>query len=284
MSRMGWFRNGFKCFKAGGNTCYSITGENRFHAVPSGAPNLIVHPYDTGPALVALGAKFRLMGPSGERTLDATEFFTLPKASPAKYNALAEGELLAGVEFPEAKLGTRSAKLLTGERVTPELASRVAEAAVDRANPLAKNKTQGVADSAISPAAPKRMGRRSPGCHGCRVRQTRLQTVLRNSLTQIRRRGVVERSDDTAELRGEITSVTGQAVPAACADPVGKSALDESNAAGRDCRTSGRRCVVYDTAPGFMEGESIAVMVAEKSKPGGFRLPCTLRVAVCAPV
>lgn len=183
-----YFRNGFQCFKAGGDTCFSITGENQFHAIFGGGPSFIVHPSDTAPALVALDATFHIAGPSGARTLPAADFFTLPKANAARENALGEDELLAGVEFPEARPGTRSTyykvmdreawthavvsaaialdmdgqvcrsarivlggvapipwrvfeaeRLLTGQRVTPELAAQVAQAAVAGANPLAKN-------------------------------------------------------------------------------------------------------------------------------------------------
>src|SRR5215831_12736009 len=52
-----YYRNGFPCFKAGGNQCFSITGENQFHAIFGGGPSYIVHPSDTAPALVALDAK-----------------------------------------------------------------------------------------------------------------------------------------------------------------------------------------------------------------------------------
>jgi xanthine dehydrogenase YagS FAD-binding subunit len=184
-----YFRNGFKCFKAGGDTCFSINGENEFHAIFGGGPSFIVHPSDTAPALVALDAKFHIVGPSGERTLDAADFFTLPKQNAARENALGEDEVLAGVEFPEAHPAMRSTyhkvmdreawthaivsaaivldmdhelcrsarivlggvapipwrvpeaeRLLVGQRVTPELAAKVAEIAVAGANPLAKNK------------------------------------------------------------------------------------------------------------------------------------------------
>jgi xanthine dehydrogenase YagS FAD-binding subunit len=184
-----YFRNGFPCYKAGGNKCFSIDGENQFHAIFGGGPSFIVHPSDTAPALVALDATFRVVGPAGERTVTATDFFTLPKDNAARENALAEDEILASVEFPVARPGTRSTyhkvldreawthavvssaivldmdkdvcrsarivlggvapipwrvpeaeRLLTGQRVTPELTAKVAEAAVAGANPLAKNK------------------------------------------------------------------------------------------------------------------------------------------------
>jgi len=183
-----YFRNGFPCFKAGGNQCFSVTGENQFHAIFGGGPSFIVHPSDTAPALLALDAKFRIAGPSGERTLPAADFFVLPKQNAARENVLADDEVLAAVEVPEPRPGTRSTyhkildreawthavvsaavvlemdkdtcrsarivlggvapipwhvpdaeQLLAGQRVTPELAAKVGEAAVAGANPLRKN-------------------------------------------------------------------------------------------------------------------------------------------------
>jgi xanthine dehydrogenase YagS FAD-binding subunit len=103
-----YFRNGFPCYKAGGNQCFSITGENQFHAIFGGGPSFIVHPSDTAPALVALDAKFRITGPSGERTVSATDFFVLPRQNAARENALANNEILAAVQIPATRPGTRS--------------------------------------------------------------------------------------------------------------------------------------------------------------------------------
>src|SRR5579862_8224519 len=74
-----YYRNSFPCYKNGGKTCFSVVGENEFHAIFGGGPSFIVHPSDTAPALVALDAKFRIVGPAGERTLAAADFFRLPK-------------------------------------------------------------------------------------------------------------------------------------------------------------------------------------------------------------
>ncbi len=103
-----YFRNGFKCFKAGGNTCFSIAGENQFHAIFGGGPSFIVHPSDTAPALVALDAKFRIFGPAGERVVPAAEFFVLPKVSAGHENVLGPDDVLASVELPSTGTGTRS--------------------------------------------------------------------------------------------------------------------------------------------------------------------------------
>jgi xanthine dehydrogenase YagS FAD-binding subunit len=107
-----YFRNGFPCYKAGGNQCFSVTGENQFHAIFGGGPSFIVHPSDTAVALMALDANFRIIGPqggpSGERVVPASNFFVLPQRAPARENILADDEMLVAVELPAPRPGTRS--------------------------------------------------------------------------------------------------------------------------------------------------------------------------------
>ena len=47
----------------------SVVGENQLHTIFGGGPSYIVHPSDTAPALVALDARFEIVGPEGERTV-----------------------------------------------------------------------------------------------------------------------------------------------------------------------------------------------------------------------
>jgi xanthine dehydrogenase YagS FAD-binding subunit len=103
-----YFRNGFPCYKAGGTQCFSVAGENEFHAIFGGGPSYIVHPSDTAPALVALGATFHVVGPGGDRRLSAAEFFTLPRLNAAKENTLADDEILASIQVPAGRPGVRS--------------------------------------------------------------------------------------------------------------------------------------------------------------------------------
>lgn len=103
-----YFRNGFPCYKNGGNTCFSFGGENQFHAIFGGGPSYIVHPSDTAVALLALDAKFKIVGPSGERTLAAADFFALPQQNPGRENVLASDEALAEIDIPAPRPGTRS--------------------------------------------------------------------------------------------------------------------------------------------------------------------------------
>ena len=129
-----YFRNGFPCFKAGGSQCFSANGENQFHAIFGGGPSFIVHPSDTAVALMALDAKFRIVGPSGERTLAAADFFTLPKQNAAKENALADDEVLASVELPAPRAGQRSAyhKVLDRDAWTHAVVSTAVVLEMDR--------------------------------------------------------------------------------------------------------------------------------------------------------
>ncbi|HIF07910.1 MAG TPA: xanthine dehydrogenase family protein subunit M [Gemmatimonadetes bacterium] len=103
-----YYRNGFPCFKAGGDQCYSVAGENQLHAIFGGGPSFIVHPSDLAPALVALDATFRVVGPTGERTLSGSDFFVLPSQDASHENVLADDEVLASVVLPAQGSGVRS--------------------------------------------------------------------------------------------------------------------------------------------------------------------------------
>ena len=100
--RCWYYRNEeFVCFKKGGNTCFAPTGENQFHAIFGNGPSHIVHPSSLAVPAVAYGAKFRIVGPNGERTVDAAEYFTMPTMQNVRYeNVLAPDELLTHVILP----------------------------------------------------------------------------------------------------------------------------------------------------------------------------------------
>ena len=120
-----YYRNGFKCLKNGGTTCYSISGENEFHAIFGGGPSYIVHPSDTASALVALDATFRIVGPAGERRVAAADFFTLPTVDASRENVLKNDEVLAEIVVPARPAGTRSTyhKILDREAWTHAVVS-----------------------------------------------------------------------------------------------------------------------------------------------------------------
>jgi len=99
--RCWYFRNEeFVCLKKGGDTCFSITGENQFHAILGGGPSFIVHPSSLAVPSLAYGATFRLLGPKGERLVPASEYFTLPTKNVRTENVLAPDEILTHVILP----------------------------------------------------------------------------------------------------------------------------------------------------------------------------------------
>src|SRR5258707_1268642 len=58
------------CLLKGGDTCFALNGENRYHAVfTQGHPCVIVNPSTLAPGLIALGATAKVLGPKGERTV-----------------------------------------------------------------------------------------------------------------------------------------------------------------------------------------------------------------------
>lgn len=95
-----YYRQGFPCFKNGGDVCYSMIGENQLHAIFGGGPSFIVHPSDTAPALCALDAKFQIAGVRGERTVPCHDFFLLPEQDVERENILEKDEILTEVILP----------------------------------------------------------------------------------------------------------------------------------------------------------------------------------------
>ncbi len=122
-----YYRNGFECHKAGGSVCFSVRGENQLHAIFGGGPSFIVHPSDLAPALVALDASFRIVGPDGQRFLSGADFFVLPSEDAQHENVLRDDEVLVSVELPirPSEAGVRSAfhKVMDREAWTHALAS-----------------------------------------------------------------------------------------------------------------------------------------------------------------
>jgi xanthine dehydrogenase YagS FAD-binding subunit len=106
--RCWYFRNNYPCFKHGGNTCFSAVGENDFHAILDAGPSFIVHPSDTAPALVALGATARIVGGARERTVPLDKFFVLPRENTRRDNVLLPNEILAEIEVPNAPAGSKA--------------------------------------------------------------------------------------------------------------------------------------------------------------------------------
>ncbi len=98
----------YKCVKKGGDICYAVAGENRYHVLFGGGPAFPPHPSNAAVPLVAYGASFVLDGAKGPRSVPAAEFFVLPAKDPTRENVLAPGEVLTEIRVPAAS-GWKSA-------------------------------------------------------------------------------------------------------------------------------------------------------------------------------
>ena len=104
-----WFFRGedFACYKKGGDFCYAVTGDNRYHAIIGGELCYIVHPSDTATALMALNASAKIAGAGGERTVSFDEYFTGPRVDVLRENVLKPTEFMTSVTIPNPAGGTK---------------------------------------------------------------------------------------------------------------------------------------------------------------------------------
>jgi xanthine dehydrogenase YagS FAD-binding subunit len=106
--RCWYYRGDFHCLRKGGDVCFAATGENRYHCLFGGEGCFIVHPSDMAPALVALGALVRIVGPAGSRTVPVEAFHVLPTVDYRRETVLEPGEVLTEVVVPPPAPGLRS--------------------------------------------------------------------------------------------------------------------------------------------------------------------------------
>ena len=110
------------CLKKGGDTCYAVDGLSKYHAILGGDPVYIVHPSDIAPALIALDASIKIVGPESEKIMKVEEFFTLPAANPFRENVLQPNEIVVEVQIPQPQQGTKSFYLKAREKGAPDFA------------------------------------------------------------------------------------------------------------------------------------------------------------------
>jgi xanthine dehydrogenase YagS FAD-binding subunit len=99
--RCWYFRNEeFHCLKKGGSRCFAVDGENQYHAIFGEAPCHIVHPSTLAVPIIAYGGRFRVLGPEGEREIEADKFFVMPDRNMYGETVLEPNELLTHVILP----------------------------------------------------------------------------------------------------------------------------------------------------------------------------------------
>ncbi len=109
--RCWYYRNGMGLLaqNAPGGTSLVVEGENKYHAIlGNDGPAYFVNPSSLAPALIALGAKVRILGPKGSRDVAAAQFFVTPKTNDEREYVLKPSEIITEILVP-ATAGTRNA-------------------------------------------------------------------------------------------------------------------------------------------------------------------------------
>jgi len=106
------------CLKKGGDRCFSVEGENQYHAIFGEGPCHIVHPSGMAPALMAYGAKLKITGPKGSRMIgmEQDQFFVMPNRELFKETILQRDEIIEEIVVPAPAAGTKSHYLKHRER------------------------------------------------------------------------------------------------------------------------------------------------------------------------
>jgi len=101
-TRCWYYRSGWPCYRAGGNTCYASAplAMNREHAIMGRNRCVAVNPSDTAPALVALDAKMIVQDRRRPFVHDAEDFFIGPSIDITRMTVMKPGDLLTRIYIP----------------------------------------------------------------------------------------------------------------------------------------------------------------------------------------
>jgi len=172
--------NRFPCLRKSGGRCYALAGDDRYHSIFGGMVEdgcIAVHPSDTAPALIALGAQVR----TSRLQVAAEDFFRVAECAttilerdeivteiylpaPAGKSAFAKFALRKAIDFPivncaamvaAAEGVVTSARIcLNAVYVVPYRVEWAEEILVGR--PLDEAQAEAAADAAVSKARPRR--------------------------------------------------------------------------------------------------------------------------------
>jgi xanthine dehydrogenase YagS FAD-binding subunit len=101
--RCWYFRQGHGLFGMKDGKSLVLTGENKYHAIfDGGNAARFVSASSLAPALIALGAKAKVVGPSGVRELEVKDLYLHPKDPKDREITLQPNEILTEVMVPKA--------------------------------------------------------------------------------------------------------------------------------------------------------------------------------------
>jgi xanthine dehydrogenase YagS FAD-binding subunit len=106
----------FPCWLKGGQKCFAVRGENKYHAILGCQVCHAVHPSDLAPALIALDARVRLVDSMKESDLSLAELYANPTADHRQMTILNPAQLITEIRVPAPPKGSRTIYLKAMER------------------------------------------------------------------------------------------------------------------------------------------------------------------------
>ncbi|MDE3012811.1 MAG: FAD binding domain-containing protein, partial [Gemmatimonadota bacterium] len=100
-TRCWYYRSGWPCYRAGGNTCYAAAPQamNREHCIMGRSRCVAVNPSDTAPALIAVDAKMIVESNDGPSVYDAEDFFIGPAIDITRMTVMKPRDLLTRIQI-----------------------------------------------------------------------------------------------------------------------------------------------------------------------------------------
>jgi xanthine dehydrogenase YagS FAD-binding subunit len=116
-NRCWYFRDeGVPCWLKGGDRCFAVDGENRYHAIVGAKECWMVSPSDLAPALIACDAEVEIVSSLGRRRIPLITLYIAPTGKHPKEHAIRPGELITQIRVPEKALGRRGTYLKAMDR------------------------------------------------------------------------------------------------------------------------------------------------------------------------
>ena len=106
------------CWLKGGDKCFAWNGDNSHHAIFGGSGCIAVHPSDLAPALIALDADVRVIGPKGERSEPLENIYKLPDEGRRQRTTLGSHELIIEIHVPRPTAKSHGVYRKAMERAT----------------------------------------------------------------------------------------------------------------------------------------------------------------------
>lgn len=102
-TRCWYYRSGWPCYRAGGNTCYAAAPQamNREHCIMGRSRCVAVNPSDTAPGLIAVDAKMIVENSTTTRVYDAEDFFIGPAIDITRMTVMKPRDLLTRIHIPD---------------------------------------------------------------------------------------------------------------------------------------------------------------------------------------